>query len=206
MLRGSLLWPDFMQGALGINTSLFAFSFVVCNFLSNATTPLVAGALASGDKRQVRPTLSVYMLYWLQWLADLCATMSSATADSFAQLQAGRVTLQALAVAAVLGTAIALALIWGAERALSTMGADLTSGPLHDLSLEYLRIRWGLSFNKLTQHLQQSPHQAYKSHPADNSTIKAILLPRCRATAAPAALVMLVGQGVLRGQVCQSAV
>ena len=42
-----------MQGALGVNTSLFAFSFVVFNFLSNATTPLVAAALAAGDKPQV---------------------------------------------------------------------------------------------------------------------------------------------------------
>jgi Na+-driven multidrug efflux pump len=42
-----------VQGALGVNTSLFAFSFVVCNFLSNATTPLVARALSSGNKRQV---------------------------------------------------------------------------------------------------------------------------------------------------------
>lgn len=42
-----------VQGALGVNTSLFAFSFVVFNFLSNATTPLVAAALSSGDKKQV---------------------------------------------------------------------------------------------------------------------------------------------------------
>jgi hypothetical protein len=32
------------------------------------------------------------------------------------------------------------------------------------------------------------------------------LLQCCRATAAPAALIMLAGQGVLRGQVCKTAV
>lgn len=49
-----LMFPHNMQGALGVNTSLFAFSFVCFNFLSNATTPLVAGALSSGNKQQVR--------------------------------------------------------------------------------------------------------------------------------------------------------
>lgn len=47
-------WLAGRQGALGINTALFSFSFVVFNFLATATTPLVATALSSGDKQQVR--------------------------------------------------------------------------------------------------------------------------------------------------------
>ena len=75
---------------------------------------------------------------------ELLAPCHHCTADPDAPgacLQAGRVTLQALAVAGLLGTVVALALIWGAEPALSALGADASSGPLHDLSLDYLRIR-----------------------------------------------------------------
>lgn len=56
-------------------------------------------------------------------------------------VQAGRVTLQALVIAAVLGTGVAGALVWGAEPALTAMGADAASGQLHDLSRDYLVIR-----------------------------------------------------------------
>ncbi len=41
-----------LQGALGVNTSLFAFAFVVFNFLTTATTPMIAAAVASNDARQ----------------------------------------------------------------------------------------------------------------------------------------------------------
>jgi Na+-driven multidrug efflux pump len=64
-------WPATPQGALGVNTSLFAFSFVVCNFLSNATTPLVAGALSKGDKQQVCPNVPAPQLHSCSWLAEL---------------------------------------------------------------------------------------------------------------------------------------
>ena len=57
-------------------------------------------------------------------------------------LQAGRVTLQALALSGVLGTGVALLLTLGAEPALALMGADPSSGALHHLSRDYLVIRW----------------------------------------------------------------
>ena len=43
--------------ALGVNNSVFAFAFVVFNFLSTATTPLVATALGSGDKPRAGETI-----------------------------------------------------------------------------------------------------------------------------------------------------
>nr|MDP2470247.1 MATE family efflux transporter [Candidatus Palauibacterales bacterium] len=36
--------------ALGVNTSIFAFSFVVFNFLAYGTTPMVARAVGRGDR------------------------------------------------------------------------------------------------------------------------------------------------------------
>jgi Na+-driven multidrug efflux pump len=39
------------QAALGVNTSLFALCFAVFNFLATATTPLLASAVAAGDRR-----------------------------------------------------------------------------------------------------------------------------------------------------------
>lgn len=54
-----------MQGALGVNTSIFAFSFVVCNFLASAMTPLVAASLASGDKDQVQTCCTYPLLPFL---------------------------------------------------------------------------------------------------------------------------------------------
>lgn len=46
------------QGALGVNTALFSFCFVVFNFLATATTPLIAAAVSAGDRQQVP---SVYL-------------------------------------------------------------------------------------------------------------------------------------------------
>lgn len=43
--------PDALA-ALGVNSALFTFSFLVFNFLATATTPLVATALAEGDDRR----------------------------------------------------------------------------------------------------------------------------------------------------------
>lgn len=58
-------------------------------------------------------------------------------------LQAGRVTLQALALSAILGSGVAVALVSGAEPALSLMGADAGgAGALHDLSRDYLVLRY----------------------------------------------------------------
>ncbi len=42
-----------LQGALGVNTALFSFSFVVFNFLATATTPLIAAAVSAGNREQV---------------------------------------------------------------------------------------------------------------------------------------------------------
>lgn len=117
---------------------------MVCNFLSNATTPLVAGALSAGDKQQVRLDLTASSVEQLRMAGGTMVPSSYCMADPDTCLQAGRVTLQAIAVAGLLGTVVALALIWGAEPALTAMGADATSGPLHDLSLDYLRIRWDI--------------------------------------------------------------
>jgi len=52
------------------------------------------------------------------------------------------VTLQALALSAVLGSGVAAALVWGAEPVLTLMGADAAgAAQLHDLSRDYLVIR-----------------------------------------------------------------
>ncbi len=51
MLRSPALNPA--QGALGVNTALFSFSFVVFNFLATATTPLIAAAVSAGNREQV---------------------------------------------------------------------------------------------------------------------------------------------------------
>ena len=92
--------------ALGVNSALFTFSFVVFNFLATATTPLVAASLAAGDRDK-----------------------------------AGRVTLQAMALALVLGVALAGGLVAGAEPALALMGAPPSTGEMHDLAKEFLLIR-----------------------------------------------------------------
>ncbi len=42
-----------LQAALGVNNSLFSLCFVVFNFLSVATTPTLAAALAANDKKRV---------------------------------------------------------------------------------------------------------------------------------------------------------
>lgn len=93
--------------ALGINSALFTFSFVVFNFLSTATTPLIATALAMGDEKK-----------------------------------AGKITLQALGVATILGVGLAGALIGGADQALAVMGADKGTDPqVFALAKQFLLIR-----------------------------------------------------------------
>lgn len=92
--------------ALGVNSALFTFSFVVFNFLATATTPMVASALALGDRQQ-----------------------------------AGKVTLQALGLASVLGAALAGGLLLGADGALALMGAGPETGRVHELATEFLTIR-----------------------------------------------------------------
>ncbi|KAL4425326.1 hypothetical protein ABPG75_009342 [Micractinium tetrahymenae] len=111
--------------ALGVNSALFTFSFVVFNFLATATTPMVAAALSVGDRHR-----------------------------------AGKVTLQALGLATVLGGILAVALVAGSDGALALMGAGPETGRVHELATDFLVIR---------------------------------------AAAAPAALLMTVGQGAFRG-------
>jgi putative MATE family efflux protein len=54
--------PDALA-ALGVNSALFTFSFLVFNFLATATTPLVATALAAGDgKRAGTVTIQAMLL------------------------------------------------------------------------------------------------------------------------------------------------
>lgn len=111
--------------ALGINTALFTFAFLVFNFLATATTPMVAASLAAGDREH-----------------------------------AGKVTLQALGLATVLGGALTVALVAFSDGALALMGAGPETGRVHELATQFLVIR---------------------------------------AAAAPAALLMTVGQGAFRG-------
>lgn len=92
--------------ALGVNTSLFTLALFSFNFLSSATTPLVAGALAAGDPPA-----------------------------------AGRVTLEALAAAAVAGVAVAAGLFYGAHSAVDAMGAADAGGNVAPLAIAYLQWR-----------------------------------------------------------------
>lgn len=89
--------------ALGINTSVFSFAFVVFNFLAYGTTPMVSRAVGRGDR-----------------------------------MAAGRVVLEALTLAVLVG-AVALTLLQiFAGPVVRLMGASATvEGP----AVEYLRIR-----------------------------------------------------------------
>lgn len=89
--------------ALGINTSVFSFAFVVFNFLAYGTTPMVSRAVGRGDR-----------------------------------VAAGRVVLEALTLAILVG-AVALTLLQiFAGPVVRLMGASATvEGP----AVEYLRIR-----------------------------------------------------------------
>jgi len=49
--------------AFSINSSVFTFAFLVFNFLSTATTPAVAAALATDDKEKVRMADNLYLLH-----------------------------------------------------------------------------------------------------------------------------------------------
>jgi putative MATE family efflux protein len=90
-------------GALGINTAIFTFAFIVFNFLAYATTPLVARAVGRGHLHE-----------------------------------AGRLVVQALSLAFVLGLAMLLLLLLLAEPILMLMGAGEA---LFEPALTYLRIR-----------------------------------------------------------------
>ena len=46
--------------ALGVNTALFSLAFLLFGWLATATTPIIATALARGDKEQVMAWLAVY--------------------------------------------------------------------------------------------------------------------------------------------------
>ena len=114
--------------ALGVNSALFTFCFFSFNFLSSASTPLVAAADGAGDRPRV-----------------------------------GRVAVEAGLLALVLGTVVAALLLCFSGPVLLLMGApppELDPDGMTPLAEQYLR--W-------------------------------------RAGAAPAALLMTVGAGVLRG-------
>jgi len=55
--------------------------------------------------------------------------------------QAGRLTLQATVIAALLGVAVSAALLFGADGALALMGTDPAAGELHDAAKQYLTVR-----------------------------------------------------------------
>jgi hypothetical protein len=198
--------------ALGVNSALFTFSFVVFNFLATATTPMVASSLALGDRQA-----------------------------------AGKVTLQALGLASVLGAALAGGLLHGADGALALMGAGPETGRVHELATEFLTIRQapfrrgrrGRGHVCACWRLKgcvggfdgggggRPPRQACSRHAGKRLAAPGVLkesggrgevdgtgcaigpagqapappFPRnaCRALAAPAALLMTVGQGAFRG-------
>jgi len=111
--------------AFSVNSSVFTFAFLVFNFLSTATTPAVATALATDDK-----------------------------------VKAGETITQALLLALVLGGGAAGVLTLQATPVLEIMGVGPDDSNLYNLALQFLYIR---------------------------------------ATAAPAALLVSVSQGVFRG-------
>lgn len=143
--------------ALGVNTALFSLAFLLFGWLATATTPLIATALARGDKEQVMAWLAAFtadvMLLSccpvlhvppphgeLDVLEEVCEH-APASLDLPVLLQAGRTTLQALSMAVVLGTGLAAALHFGADGALELMGAGTSTGQLHILSQQYLQWR-----------------------------------------------------------------
>lgn len=71
--------PDALA-ALGVNSALFTFSFVVFNFLATATTPLVATALATGDKQRAG-TVTVQALVLATGLGAVLAAVLTLGAD-----------------------------------------------------------------------------------------------------------------------------
>lgn len=89
--------------ALGVNASVFSLAFVVFNFLAYGTTPMVARAVARGDRER-----------------------------------AGRLAVEALALALLAGGVALIALQLAAGPILEAMGA---TGALRDPALVYLRIR-----------------------------------------------------------------
>lgn len=98
--------PDALA-ALGINSALFTFSFLVFNFLGTATTPLIARARVADDARK-----------------------------------AGLVALQALTVAGLCGSTLAVLLWTCSDQALMVMGADSNANPItYTLAAQFLYIR-----------------------------------------------------------------
>ncbi len=50
-------------------------------------------------------------------------------------------TLQATVIASLLGIGVSVALLFGADTALALMGADASSGDLHEFAKQYLSVR-----------------------------------------------------------------
>lgn len=90
-------------GALGINSAIFAFTFLIFNFLAYGTTPQVGRAIGRDDHEA-----------------------------------AGRIVIQALSLAVIVGTAATAVLLAFSGPILSLMGAD---GALSEPARTYLQIR-----------------------------------------------------------------
>lgn len=90
-------------GALGVNSAIFAFTFLIFNFLAYGTTPQIGRAIGRDDR------------------------------DA-----AGRIVIQALSLALIVGVAATLVLLLLAGPILSLMGAD---GQLYEPARTYLQIR-----------------------------------------------------------------
>lgn len=90
-------------GALGVNAAIFAFTFLIFNFLAYGTTPQIGRAVGRGDRQA-----------------------------------AGRIVIQALTLAVIVGSAAALVLLAFADPILALMGAE---GELSEPARTYLQIR-----------------------------------------------------------------
>ena len=90
-------------GALGVNSAIFAFTFLIFNFLAYGTTPQIGRAIGRDDRQA-----------------------------------AGRVVIQALSLAVIVGTLATVALLVFTDPILALMGAD---GELDEPARTYLQIR-----------------------------------------------------------------
>ena len=78
---------------------------------------------------------------WHSWapFPAMCLVLLTSIDGIF--VQAGRVTWEALTLAALLGLSITIGLHFGADAALQLMGAPPDAGQMHDRAQEYLQVR-----------------------------------------------------------------
>jgi putative MATE family efflux protein len=121
------------QAALGVNTSLFSFAFVVFNFLSVATTPTIAAAVSAGRRDQagqvtyqagaIATLLGLAVSLGLTLYSDQSLQLMGLDASDPAlfEMAKGYLAIRALAAPAVLLTTVGQ----GAFRGLADMRSPL---------------------------------------------------------------------------------